>query len=82
MLDICVSDLDKVVLEHKKKRLTKKLEDYFMSLEMTTVDVPEFMKPIEQRRTSLVPSIINDWEQQGLIDEKYFRLLEDEDNGR
>ena len=81
MFDICVSDLDKVVLEHKKKRLARKLDDYFISVEMTAVDIPEFMKPIEQRRESLVQAIINDWEKQGLIDEKYFMLLEDEDNG-
>lgn len=81
MFDICVSDLDKVVSEHKKNRLFHKINDYFLTLEATTVDIPEFMKPIKQRRENLVQAIINEWEQQGLLDEKYFMFLEDEDNG-
>ena len=82
MLDICTSTLDKDVLEYKINKLARKINDYYYTLELNAVDIPDFMKPGARRRENLVKSHINRLLAEGSIDFWYFKLLEEEDYGR
>lgn len=81
MLDICPPTLEQDVLQHKVNKLAHKLNDYYLTVEANTVDIPEFLKPTEQQRQGLVNAHINRMLAEGSIDYWYFKLLEEEDNG-
>ncbi len=81
MLDVCPPTLAQDVLQHKVNKLVQKLNDYYLTVQQNTVDVPEFMKPTEQQREGLVKAHINQILREGSIDYWYFKLLEEEDNG-
>lgn len=81
MLDICPATLEQDVLQHKVNKLAQKLNDYYLTVQQNTVDIPEFMKPTEQQIQGLVNAHINQMLRDGSIDYWYFKLLEEEDNG-
>lgn len=81
MLDICPPTLAQDVLQHKVDRLAQRLNDYYLTIEATTIDIPNFMKPTEQQRQGLVKAHINRILAEGSIDYWYFKILEEEDNG-
>lgn len=80
MLDICPPTLEQDVLQHKVNMLARKLDDYYYTVQANQIDIPEFMKPTEQQRQSLVNAHINQLLREGTIDFWYFKLLEEEDN--
>ncbi len=80
MLDIITPNLATEVLQHKVNLLSTKLNDYYLTIQQTQVDIPEFMKPTNQQREALVKAHINQMLKDGTIDHWYFKLLEEQDN--
>lgn len=78
---VCYPDMDKDLLIYKINKLSDKLDAFYKEVEQRSVDIPNFMKPIEQRRQSKIRADINRVLSQGLLDYWYFRLLEEQDNG-
>ncbi len=78
---VCYPDMDKDLLIYKINKLSNKLDAFYREIEQKAVDIPNFMKPIEQRRQSKIKADINRVLSQGLLDYWYFRLLEEQDNG-
>ena len=78
---VCYPDMDKDLLIYKINKLSDKLDAFYREVEQRGVDIPNFMKPIEQRRQSKIKADINRVLSQGLLDYWYFRLLEEQDDG-
>ena len=78
---VCYSTMDKDLLNYKINKVAAKIKAYYTETQPLTVDIPEFMKPLNQQINGFVQSHINRILQEGSLDYWYFKLLEEEDNG-
>lgn len=78
--EILAEELQTLILQRKINTIADKINAYFDTINQGSVDIPEFMKPVELQRQGLIKAHINRLLKEGTINYWYFRLLEAKDN--
>ena len=58
--DYLAESLNTIILNKKIEIIKSKLNDYFDTIDITSVDIPDFCKPAQQRRDFLINNFIRD----------------------
>ena len=77
--EILAEELQTLILQRKINTIADKINDYFDTINQGSVDIPEFMKPVELQRAFFIQKQINIMLNSGTIDH-FYKLAIDEGN--
>ena len=78
--DMLADELQTLILQRKINTIADKISEYFKTLEQTTVDIPDFMKPKELQQAVFIEKSIYRMLETGTID-YFYKLAIGEKNG-